>query len=179
MEMSFTSSSEKSGFKGDKILFLFVGIIIFLLLAFVGLTIYNAQLKGKIDFFEAEITRIDSERDKKLEKTMKGSILLLDKSKVILESHTRAKNIFDLLEKKTFQEVEFTDFNFIADDNILVISAQSTNDKAISFQVSILESLPEIESVTISGITKQEDSFKFQLVINLNDALTRFSYKVK
>jgi len=183
MAISFIPSQIKPEFiseiKKDKTLWLFIGTILLLLVIFIGLKIYNTQMKGQISILEEKIQKLDEEKDKKLEKEMREKIPLLEKTKVVLNSHTKAKNIFDLLEKKTFSEVQITSFSFNAQDNTIIISAESDNDKALAMQTSIFRATPEIKSVEVGGISKVEDLFKFQFKLTLGEKVIKFSYKIK
>jgi len=183
MAISFTSTKIKSEFfseiKRDKTFWLLVGTLLFLLIVSIGLRVYNTQMKGQISILEEKIQELDKEKDPKLEKEMREKIPILEKAKIVLDSHTRVKNIFDLLEKKTFNEVQLTSFTFNVLDNTIILSAESPNDKALAMQTSIFRNTPEIASVEVGGISKEEDLFKFQFRITLDEKLIKFSYKVK
>jgi len=179
MEISFTPTQVKSEFREDRNLLFLMGMIFFLLLVFSGLKIYNTQLRGQISIVEEEIEKIDKERDKDLEKEMKEKMPLLEKARIVLDSHTRAKNVFDLLEKKTFSDVRITNFVFNAEDNTVIISTESSSDIALAMQTSIFKSTPEIKSVEIGGISKEEGVFKFQFKLTLDEKVIKFSTKIE
>lgn len=179
MAISFISPEVKSEFRQDKSLLFAAGMVLFLLLVFIGLKIYNTQIKGQIYLIEDQIKQIDEEIDKDLEKEMKGKLSLLDKGKIIIDSHTNTKNIFDLLEKKTHERVLITDLTFSAEDNTIIISTESLNDVSLATQTVILQSAPEIEDVKVTGISKEEGIFKFQFTITLKEKIINFLTKIK
>lgn len=183
MAISFTPTQIKPEFlselKKDKIFLLLVGTILFLIVAFIGLKIYDTQIQGQISLIEEQIQKLDEEKDKKLEEEMKNKMSLLEKAKIVLDFHTRVKNIFDFLEKKTFNEIEITSLSFNAKDNTVIMSAESLNDKAIAMQTSIFRSTPEIKNFELGGISKEEGLFKFQFKLTLDEKVIKFSTKIE
>jgi len=179
MDISFASAQVKSEIREDKSLLFLAGMVLFLLLVFTGLKIYNTQLKGQIYTIEDRIEDIDKERDQGLEKEMKEKMSLLDKSKVIISSHTNAKNLFDLLEKKTHERVWITNFTFNAENNNVIISTESLSDVALAKQTSIFRSAPEMKDVKITGISKEGGVFKFQFTLTLKEKIIKFLTKIK
>ena len=179
MAISFVPSKVRSDFRRDKLFLFLVIIILFLLLVFGGLKVYNLQLKGRLSEVQEKIKKLEQERDKSLEESMQKNAPLLEKSRNILEAHTRVTNVFDFLEEKTFQDVQITKFAFDSENNTLTISAESSSDIALAMQTSIFRTAKEVKKVELGGISKKGMIFKFQFKLTLDEELTRFFYICK
>lgn len=164
----------KIEFKPDKIFWTLVGTALFLFLVFGGLKIYSSSLHTQQMSIEKEIEKLNTQRDPALEKEMQSSIAAFEKIKPLLASHVRAKNVFDLLSKDTYADIQISNFNFDAKEGILTLSVNSPNPVALAMQTSIFKSDPKIKKVEIGGLSFSEGGVGFQIKITLDPSILKY-----
>lgn len=178
MAITFLSPEAKSeiGYqiRTDRIFRILIGIILLLLLVFLGLKIYDAQLIGKILSLTDKIEEIDRKRDLKLENEMRDNLLSLKKANALLGDHVRAKKIFDFFEKNTLSTVQISSLSFDAKNNKLILTLTAKSSLDLGMQVSRFKAQPEIKSVETGGISIEEEKIEIQLGLEIDPKMVRY-----
>ena len=161
-------SKKEVKFKLNKTSRIFIGAILFLLFVFGGLEIYQTSQSSYLENLNKEIAKIDEEMDTEIEKEIQRGMGNLNKVKPLLESRIKAKKVFDFLEKNTFSEVRFSDFNFNTEENELFLQGTTPNALPLIIQNSLLKKLEEVKEVEISGVVISKDGINFQLKLEID-----------
>lgn len=166
--------SNKKPFKPDKLFWILIELVVVLLLAFGGLKIYNTSIQGKILSAEEDIKKLDSQRDLALEKEIQADIAKFKKIEPLLNSHIRAKNIFDILERDTYTAAQISNLDFNAKEKTLTLSVTSPSATALALQTSIFKSDSDISKVEVGGFSFSPEGMRFQLKITLNPNVIKY-----
>lgn len=190
MAITFISPEVKSeiGYqmRTDKIFWILIGIVLLLLVAFLGLKIYDTQLAGKVLTLQDRIEEIDKKRDLELEKEMRENLSSLKTVNSLLVDHIRAKKIFDFLEKNTLDSIQITNLSFDAKENKLILTLVSKSPLDLGMQASVFKANKNIKSLEIGGISitekeiikdkekVKEEEIEIQFGLEINPKMIRY-----
>jgi len=154
--------------KKEKIFQLLTAIILFLIVVFILLNISKAILSSSIVNLEAEIAKIDKNRDTALESEIKNKIEVIKKIKPLLNSHRKTSNVFGLIEENVLDEIIFSDFNFDVNSSMVTLSGVAANSYYLILQDSMFRRSPVVEKLEISGLSLLENgevSFNYEVTL--------------
>ena len=158
----------KVKFKLNKASRIFIGAVLFLLFVVGGLEIYQTSQFSYLESLNKEIAKIDEGMDTEIEKEIQRGMENLINAKPFLGSRIKAKKVFDFLEKNTFSEVRFSDFNFNAEENELLLQGTTPNALPLIIQSSLFKKLEEVKEMEIGGVVISKDGINFQLKLKIN-----------
>ncbi|MDD5552165.1 MAG: hypothetical protein PHI88_03360 [Candidatus Pacebacteria bacterium] len=169
--------SEKKGGKYQfktKLFWNLLGFLLFLLLLFGLIKLYNYTLKSGVKETRVAIQEIENKRDKVLEKEMKNIMDIFKKVSPVLDSHTRSRKILDFVEKNTYEGVYFSGLNYNLKENNLSLNAFSGTASNLLMQMTVFNSNKNVQSVEMSSFSIGDKGVSIQMKINFSPSIVKF-----
>lgn len=130
----------------------------------VALFIVSAVLSGGVfayrKYLESERTTLAmavKEREQALQSDSLHEIIAFSQSlnaaETLLAEHPFPSNIFPFLQKNTHQGVQWKSFSFAGLTRRVDMNAVARSYRAVAEQISVLEGVPDVESVSFGGLS--------------------------
>ena len=153
---------------------LFVGIFLFLLLGYGGLSGYKSYLNGNLENLDAQINEIFQSRDIPLEQKIEKLANQISRLNIILEKHFYWSNLFSNLEKLALTQAYFRTFKGEISANgegILNINIRVPDYSKAAAQIKILEQNSYFKNVDVGSISTDDGFVNFLANITFDPIL--------
>lgn len=160
-------------FQPTRTFLIFAWTFLFLVLVFFGIEIYKTIQSNRLEIIKKEIVKIDIEKDIELERKIKSDVNKIDKIKPLLDSHIEAVNVFDFLEKNTYSEIKFSNFDFRAKEGAITMTGIAPSASVLILQLLILKQSKDLDNVELSGISITKEGINFQLNMKIRSELLK------
>ncbi len=153
---------------GSAALFLLVsgayGLLLFL----------NHNLKVREPVLEQEI----KEEETTLKKDLHDLLLVdsrFNELKRLVANHRFSGRVFELFEKNTLLQVQFSSFNLSGSDRKVNLIGEAASFRTLAQQISLLENHPDIQGVEFGGLSlNAKNRVNFALTVIFNPSLFGF-----
>lgn len=128
-----------------------VGILVFAILVFVGVKIYQRNLINNLTNLNSQLQTLIAKRDTALEKEILTADQRLSNLDNLLSNHIYSSKLFEFLEENTHPEVTLSGFS----SNLKTISFSGTavSLEVLSKQITIFSRSPEVSKVTLDSVS--------------------------
>jgi len=153
---------------------LFVGIFLFLLLGYGGLSGYKSYLNGNLENLDAQINEIFQSRDIPLEQKIEKLANQISRLNIILEKHFYWSNLFSNLEKLALTQAYFRTFKGEISANgegILNINTRVSDYSKVAEQIKLLEQNSYFKNVNVGSISTDDGFVNFLANITFDPIL--------
>lgn len=154
--------------------FLSFSILLFALVLFVylGLSVgYENFLRSSINNIEGEIGELSSQISESQKRDLAVLYSQVTNIKGLLNEHTYASNVFNILEAMTSENVVYTNFALSANQRDIALEGLAgTYDDLVS-QLALFESAPEIEKVLLEESEFENGVIRFQMNVTLAEGV--------
>lgn len=149
-----------------------LSVLLFLILAWVGLFIWERRLNTELNSYDVELQSLVSQRNMSLEEKLQSLNTILNVFKNVLDEHVYWTQIFKILETRTLNTVTFKSFTGNTSDDSLELDGSALSYAALAKQIKVLEDTPGINNVVSSNIgLAQDGKVGFSLKINFDGSL--------
>ena len=149
-------------------------VAVFVLLTWGGLLVYRQTLRKNIENWKIRVEQLESELRPDLINQLLALSRRLGSAREVLTNHSFSSRVFDLLEKDTHPQVDFSSFQFSAESRKVDLTARAANYRVVAEQVAFFEADPQIESVDFAGLHLDgRGAIAFRLTIKFKPSLLR------
>lgn len=153
IEINSKSKDYKTTFTPANILAVVCGVLALILLgAYLFLTFTTNNLNKEIDKKESESMSLNRNIREK-ESEIMPIREKLESFKSLIFEHKNPINIFTVIEKNTFPNVQFISFDFDYNERRVVLQGRTDDLATIEQQLASIKKEPLLEEVTLSGVS--------------------------
>lgn len=142
-----------SFFRETKQITIAAGVLVLVLVLYVGLWVYGGILSGLADGLRAEAQRLSVARDEEAEKNARLFALRLGQIGGLLNSHVHTSGVLTLIENVTHPRVQFTDFTFQEKDGLVSMSGVTEGYVSFGQQIIALGKHAKIRNLRVSDVS--------------------------
>jgi len=180
--MPFQSALEEQLKKGEQLSIgwpwrlLTLMIVVFSLSVFIYIGMmfgYKPYLNSQVEELENEISFLNQSIDKTKQEQLISLYSQFANVQKLIDAHGITSGIFDLMEKNTYPAVRYNNLTVDVSGREIVIDAVAPDYDTLIKEITLFDSLPEIEAITlsnakISDLEKGLSEIKFGLKLKLN-----------
>ncbi len=124
-------------------------------------------------FLKNELYKVQSQRNPSQEKELKQKAEKLKILSSVLKNQTRAKKIFEFLEKNLLKDVEIKSLSISFKTNTIRLSLSSFSVIPLTLQMNVFKTIPEIKKVELLNMSfdKKQNQSSFDLEIEVDPKL--------
>jgi len=162
---------------GAPLKFLTFSFFLFLLtlLIYFGLSVgYKAFLNERIDDLEASIEELRFEVPPEEQEELIKFFSQVANTQAALDEHIIGTNLFRMLEENTHTQVAFTNMDLSVVERRVGLDGVTANYDTLVEQLTILESVPEIENVVLENSQRSGAILGFRINITVDRDLFDF-----
>jgi hypothetical protein len=127
-------------------------ILVVAVVAYIGLVFYSTDLEDELETLQLDITILENQIDRDLEKEMTAFAFRLDTIEYLLTNHTYSSRVFEFLEDITHPNVQFTNFQFDMKDNFVQLEGKTKNYLTLGEQIIVFQNDERISNFKIFNI---------------------------
>ena len=154
-------------------IFAIISIAIFVLtvVAATSVYIYRSHLITSIGDMDAQLAAARKSFEPEFIDKASRLSARIDASRTLLGKHTAISPLFDILEKKTLENVRFTEFNFTVSDRTIIASmtGEAKSFNAVALQSDVFGAEPAFIDPVFSNFTLNDEGdvvFNFETKID-------------
>lgn len=180
--MPFQSALEEQLKKGEqlsvgwpwRLLTLMVVVFSLSIFIYIGMIFgYKPYLNTQVRKFKNEIAFLNQSIDKTKQKQLISLYSQFANVQKLIDARGATSKIFDLIEKNTYSSVRYNNLTVDVNGREIIIDGAAPDYKTLVKEITLFDSLPEIESVTlnnakISDSEKGLSEIKFGLKLKLS-----------
>ena len=160
-------------FKKAKQVVASAGVLILVLVVYMGLWVYGGILQANIDGLGVDAKRLSREFNQEAEKNARLFASRLAQVTGLLDAHTHTSGIFKLIEEVTHRRVQFTSFRFNKDGEVTV---EGLTDGYVNFgqQIIALEANEAIHDLRVSNVSlNKKGQVVFSIIFTVDKSVYR------
>jgi len=162
---------------GTPLKFLTFSFFLFLtsVLVYVGLSVgYKAFLNNEISKLEESIDELRFQISVDQQENLVKFFSQVSNVKDLLDDHVATSNVFPILESNTHSKVAYEGVNVSVDDRKVLIDGVAETFDALVSQLTIYESVPEIERIILRSSTRTGGIINFKVELTMVEEVFDF-----
>jgi len=156
---------------GTPLKFLTFSFFLFLasVLAYIGLSAgYRTFLNNEISKLEESIDELRFQISVDQQENLVKFFSQVSNVEDLLDNHVATSNVFPILEDNTHSKVAYEGVNVFVDDKRVLIDGVAETFDALVSQLTIYESVPEIERVILRSSTRTGSIINFKVELTMD-----------
>ena len=144
-------------------------------LTYFGLSVgYKAYLNQEIKKLETSLDELRFEVPEEEQEELIRFFSQVGNIKTVLDKHIITSNFFLVLERNTHASIAFTDMDLSTTERKISLDGVAANYDALVAQMSILESVPEVERIVLDNSQLNAGAVSFRLTLTVDASVFDF-----
>jgi len=144
-------------------------------LTYFGLSVgYKAYLNQEIKKLETSLDELRFEVPEEEQEELIRFFSQVGNIKTVLDKHIITSNVFRFLEQNTHASIAFTDMDLSTTERKISLDGVAANYDALVAQMSILESVPEVERIVLDNSQLNAGAVSFRLTLTVDASVFDF-----
>lgn len=151
-----------------------LGLLAVVIVATVGLFIWERSLSAEENLLQEEYTSIRQERDAALEKELSDTGILLTSFNELIDNHRRWSKLLEVIEDRAIIGISFISFDGNYELGTFSLKGTSPNYNMVAQQIKSFDEQPNISQMDISNIRlNKEGRVEFIVQANFKKSLIK------